>query len=562
MKDKPARPPRPVLSRRLLQPVAAAALSAIGGLGAVQAMELDTGNPDWAVRFDNTVKASGMYRLKDADPVLSQSFNATGAPQALNFNAGDQNFRKRGVVSQRLDLLSEFDAVYKGNTGLRISAAGWYDQAYHRSTDAQNDPTLGQTPYNQFQDNTKKIAGRKLELMDAFVFGSTTLENGSKLSARLGQHTILYGESLFFGDNGVAAAQGPVDISKLLSSPNAQFKEIAMPVPQLSAQWQLQPNFSVGGYVQFKWKESRVPPAGSYFSTANIPWGATGPEFVSLPAFVPGIGGNYVALPGANVEPKNSGQFGIQAKWRLDETDLGFYYARYHDKFGQLFSRLNPGAKTTDSRWYYVFGSDIDVYGISASRSIGDFNVSVEASVRDNMPLVVNNALYFGPSAVPRPEIPTGRTAHLNLSTLATFGPNFLSRESSLVAEVAWNRVLSKKDPQNELDKGRTRDASILQVIYTPTYRQMFDGIDISIPVGLRYTLSGQSSITAWGPKGTGSLNIGVEGNVRNSWQFGVNYTRYIGTSKPFQDYTLNQFGNGNALGDRDYISVSLRRSF
>lgn len=540
----------------------AVACAALGGVSVAQSMELDSGNPDLTLRFDNTVKASTMYRLRNADPVLTQSFNAQGGPQALNQNAGDQNFSKRGFVSERVDLLSEFDAVYQGRFGLRISAAGWYDRAYHSSTDAPNDPTNGQSPYNQFPSHTQDESGRKAELMDAFVFGSTTLSNGTKLSGRLGQHTLLYGESLFFGDNGIAAAQGPVDVAKALSSPNAQVKEIAMPVPQLSGQWQLSPDFSLGAYVQFKWKESRLPASGSYFSTFNAPWGGTGPEFIGIPASIPGIGGNYVAQPGADGKPSNSGQFGLQAKLRVDETDLGFYYAHYHDKFGQLYSRLNPGAPTTDSSWFYVFGSNIDVAGASVSRSIGDFNVAAEASLRDNMPLIVNNAVYFGPSGTPRPAYPTGRTVHINLSTLGSFGPNFLAKESSVVAELAWNRVLHKNDPDNEIDQGRTRDASIVQLVYTPTYRQVFDGVDINVPVGLRYTLSGRSSVTAWGPKGTGSANIGIEGNFRNSWQFGLNYTRYIGTSKPFNDFSTGQFSDGNPLGDRDFISLNLRRTF
>ncbi|MET3117692.1 hypothetical protein AAKU64_001911 [Undibacterium sp. GrIS 1.8] len=538
--------------------LAGVALSAV----ASHAGEIKVDNPDLTLRFDNTVKASTIYRLNDADSILTNSFSPSGAPQALNLNAGDQNFRKRGFVSERVDLLSEFDLVFQRKYGLRVSAAAWYDQAYNRKTDALNDPTVGQVPYNEFPDYTRKIAGSKAEVLDAFVFGSTDLGNAGKLTARLGQHTILYGESLFFGDNGVAAAQGPVDINKLLSSPNAQFKEIAMPVPQLSAQWQIQPNISLGGYVQFRWKESRVPPSGSYFSTANVPWNATGPEFVNIPAFAGPVAGSYVASPGANVRPGNNGQFGLQLKWRIDETDLSFFYAKYNDKFGQLYSRLNPGAKTTDSQWFYVFGSDIKVAGMSASRSIGDFNVSAEASVRDNMALTVNNAVYFGPASAPRPINPTGRTAHFNLSMLGSFGANFLAQESGLVAELAWNRVLSKTDPQNEIDQGRTRDASIVQLIYTPTYRQVLPGLDLSVPVGARYSLDSRSSVTAWGAKGTGNANIGLEGNYLNTWQFAMNYTRYIGDSKPYNDYALGQFSDGNPLGDRNYISLSVRRTF
>ena len=148
------------------------------------------------------------------------------------------------------------------------------------------------------------------------------------------------------------------------------------------------------------------------------------------------------------------------------------------------------------------------------------------------------------------------------MSALGSFGPNFLAKESSLVAEIAWNRVLSKVDPAGEIDKGRTRDASILQFIYTPSYRQVLPGLDIGIPLGLRYTIDGRSSVTAWGPRGAGNANIGVEGNYLGVWQFGLTYTHYLGKNIPFNDYALGQFGSGNPLGDRNYVSLNVRRTF
>lgn len=565
-----------------LTAMAAAALAATGA----QAVEIQTDNPDWAIRWDNSVRLSTKLRTEKADPALKGSFRQvpTGAPapapatfsfpQALNFNAGDQNFQNRGLVSERVDLFSEFDAIWKRDFGLRLSAAAWYDDKLHRKTKADNDPLIGQTPYNEFPSRTKKIAGQKAELLDAFVFGGWQLDNGMKLTTRLGRHALQYGESLFFGDNGIARAQGPIDIDKLLASPNAQFKEIIRPVPQLSAQLQVSPQLTVGGYVQFRWEEDRLPPAGSYFSTANIPWGSQQPEFVNIPPPAP-IAGSYALTPGADQKPKNSGQFGLQLRWRLDETDLGFYYARYHDKSGQLYGNLDPTAApspfgTLPGNWFYKFPENVKTYGVSASHSFGDFNVAGEASIRDDVPLWSTNMLYPGSVGAPQPRPALGRTAHLNLSTLATFGPSLLSRESSLLAEIAWNRVLSKNDPDHSLDEGRSRDATALQVIFTPSYRQALPGVDLSVPIGLRYVVDGNSSVTGagWGAKGTGSANLGVEGTYLGVWQFSLNYTHYIGKAVPFVDYAPLLtgghaiFGLGNALADRNYLALSLRRTF
>ena len=85
------------------------------------AIEIDTGNPDWKLRWDNTVKASLMQRLKDASPTLSAQ-----PPLTVNQDDGDNNFKK-GLVSNRIELLSELDAVSTNGFGARIAAAGWYD---------------------------------------------------------------------------------------------------------------------------------------------------------------------------------------------------------------------------------------------------------------------------------------------------------------------------------------------------------------------------------------------------------------------------------------------------
>jgi len=462
------------------------ALAAASIVGNAQAFELDTDNPDLSVRFDNTVKASTMYRLRDASPTLVNSFTSQGAPQALNFNAGDDNFRKPGFVSERLDLLTELDVVYQKNIGFRLSGAAWSDAAYRGQTDAQ-DHVNGQTPFDEFPDGTKKLSGKKGELLDAFAFGSWRVGSDQRVSARIGRHALQYGESVFFGDNGIARAQGPIDLLKLQSSPNAQFKEIIRPVPQVSAQMQLNSEMSLGAYYQFGWEADRLAPAGSYFSTANVSWGSKQPEFVGIPSGP--LANNYVLTPGGDKEPGNSGQFGMQFKWRLNETDLGFYAARYHDKSGQLYSALNPTSPLS-SQWFYVFPKGINAFGISGSQSLGGVNLALEASTRSNQPLVNTNVVYF-PNFQAQPDLATGKTAHVNLSMLATLQPNFLAREASFIGEIAWNRVLSKSDPNGLLDAGRTRDATALQFIFTPTYRQALPGLDLSAPLGARYAVAG-----------------------------------------------------------------------
>lgn len=71
------------------------------------AFQIDSGNPDFRMSWDNTVKYSAAWRVRDVDSSVAD--NSIG-PQA-NTNDGDLNFDK-GLISNRLDLLSEFDLRY------------------------------------------------------------------------------------------------------------------------------------------------------------------------------------------------------------------------------------------------------------------------------------------------------------------------------------------------------------------------------------------------------------------------------------------------------------------
>jgi hypothetical protein len=90
----------------------------------------------------------------------------------------------------------------------------------------------------------------------------------------------------------------------------------------------------------------------------------------------------------------------------------------------------------------------------------------------------------------------------------------------------------------------------------------------VNVPIGLRYTLDGNSSITPWDAKGNGSATMGLEGNYLGVWQFTLNYTHFIGNAVPFVDYAplltggSAMYGQGNALADRDFLAFSLRRTF
>ena len=63
----------------------------------------------------------------------------------------------------------------------------------------------------------------------------------------------------------------------------------------------------------------------------------------------------------------------------------------------------------------------------------------------------------------------------------------------------------------------------------------------------------------------TGDISIGLNGSYLDVWRFSANYTHYIGAAAPF--IGLSSDGSNHRLfkqyyADRDYLSVSVRRTF
>jgi hypothetical protein len=545
--------------------VAMSALLVVQGVGA---SEIDTGNSDLKVRWDNTIKYSTALRLKDRSPEL------VDAPASPNVDDGDRNFGK-GFISNRIDLLSELDLTYK-NLGARVSAAGWYDFAYNRDTDNNSPFTYNalSVPNSRFTDATRRLHGRKAELLDAFVFTNTDL-SGMPVTMRLGRHALVYGETLFYGMNGIAAAQQPIDVVKAQSVPNTQFKELIRPIGQLSGQIQFTSNLSLGAYYQYRWEANRLPGVGSYFSVAdNI---GTGVESLILGA-PPTPRSIYMGV----VNAKNSGQGGMSLKWTPagSDIDLGFYAARYNDKSPQVvLSMVSTPVGPFPATFRQFYHEGIVTYGVSASKTFGEFNVSAEASVRHNAPLSNTSTadLYgivpvnFGGPAAPannsgNPTYPVGRTAHFNISTLASLPPSFLAAESSLAAEIAWNRVTSVTKNAANLDPNASRNALGMRLVYTPTYRQVAPGLDIDVPIGLGYTPKGRSSAlgAAFGADKGGDISVGVNGRYEDVWLIGLNLTHYYGAGATAVMLVngATQYTYKQALKDRDFVSLSVRRTF
>ncbi|WP_221800925.1 DUF1302 domain-containing protein [Oceanobacter mangrovi] len=559
----------------LLAVAIAAAISA----GQAQAFMV-TNSSDMRIMWDTTAKYSAMYRLTDQHDQLVADTQGNWP----NTDDGNRNFDK-GLVSSRVDVLTELDVIYKRNYGLRLSGAAWYDSQYQDSNDNDSPTTSNtlSTDYNEFTQGTKDLHGQSAEMLDYFAFGRVRLGDMS-LTGRIGSHTMVWGESLFFGGNGIANGQAPIDVAKAMAVPSVQFKELMRPVEQISGQLQISRDVSVGAYYQLDFKKTRLPGSGSYFSSVDFL--SEGAEQMLLAA-----DGSAYFKRVADKEASDNGQFGFQLRFRTDDADYGLYAIRYHSKAPNINVRPNGSpyadddgrTRVGDYRWLYHEG--IKAFGASATRTIGNFNFAGEVSFRYNTPLnsdaAVDLSVASGGAVAPGGNTAgtalyaVGKTAHAQINWLASIGPNFLSREADFLGEIAYNHVrevtsdrgytsenLDSGGPQGVLNPNGDRDAWNMRLVYSPKYRQVLSGLDLSVPVVLGYGLHGNSLAEGsfMGEK-TGDLSLGVEGTYLDVWRFGVNYTNFFGPV----DNTIDENGHGSykqAMADRDNISFNIRRTF
>jgi hypothetical protein len=541
----------------------ALAIAVLLAAPAVHAYRFDTGSDDLKVRWDNTLKYSTIYRLHDPDEEQLAGYLGTPAGD------GDYNFDK-GIASNRLDLLSEFDVVHNYNKGIRISFTGWYDSVYNKSNDNDSGFSHNQSvAADEFNSETEEAVGKDLELLDAFGFYKSELGD-MPASVRLGQHTVIYGETLMSGANGIAAAQGPVDIVKAATVPGAQVKEFLLPTNQISMTLQPNLNISLGGYYQFEWEESKFFPAGSFLSPNDVV-GPGNETFLQNPSL-----GWPVITHGEDLTPDDDGQWGLQMRYRPDafDVELGIYAANYHDKLpSAIYTNVTPTGLT----YSRVYQENIRTYGISASTVLFDDNVSIEASVRDNMPLTgglcppghatgcgyfVNNLAAVGGAVVDNDENPgyaVGKTGHVTLVDIHIFQPNFLLKDGgSLATQFDWHTVRSVTKNEALIDQTTTKSASSVTFAFSADYYQVIDGLDLSFPIVWTRNLSGRSrTYIGWVEDG-GSLDVGVNFTYRNVWKGGLNYHR-------FQGHEGGSIGAGSfdqTLFDRDYVTFNISRTF
>ncbi|MBK6854411.1 MAG: DUF1302 domain-containing protein [Burkholderiales bacterium] len=554
---------------RCLAPRAVALAAAVVAFGA-QAVEIDTGSPDLTLRWDNTLRLNYAQRVEERDSKIGNSVLA---------DEGDYSFDKGDAVAKRFDLLSELDLIYKKRYGARLSATAWYDAAYgDKSKSNPNAPLAGIPSYvgNQYSATTKRLyRGGSGELMDAFVFGAVDLGD-VPVRAKLGRHTLYWGESLLLGGNvhSVAYAQNPLDLQKGFATPGTEAKELFRPLNQLSLSSQLTDTVSVAANYMLDWEASRYPEGGTYLGPVDFVFNGPDRQFLSA-----GLG--FGSRGGAS-EPRHQGEFGLSARWSPAWLDgsLGAYYRDFADKLPQVLL-TSVGAGT--SVYNMIYADHIRLFGLSLAKNIGGVSVGAEFSQRQNTPLN-SQVLGVAPGLPERGETKGARgdTLHAVVNLLGTLPRTALFDSASWVAEVQWSKwthvnsganlfnavgyapcnATATAPAKNKWDGCVTPSYTGIGLGFTPNWFQVLPGVDLSMPISYAVGVSGNAATTFGGNQGLGNYSIGLGADVQQAYRFDLKYVDFIGAYKDNGTAVTATNGLTTYLKDRGFVSLTFKTSF
>jgi hypothetical protein len=607
---------------------------AIGlALSAQQASALDLSTGNVNITLDTTVSYGIGFRAQERndDLIAKSHFNPAifqapiqdqiAAPGRFSANSddGNLNFEQWDPIFNAARITSELD-IHGQNYGAFIRGNYFYDFTL-------ND-------MDELSEGAKDRVGERGRLLDAYVWGNFDI--GERvLSLRAGRQVVSWGESTFIA--GGINTINPVDVTALRTA-GAELRDAFLPLNMLWGNIDLTPNLSLEAVAMFEWGRVEAEPVGTFFATNDfataggryamlnfglVPqpvmnsdlyepvclqgnFGAT--DKVGLPPALVAAGCSAAFPRGDDIRASDSGQWGVAARyfapWFFD-SELGFYYLRYHSRLPVLSGQAVTTTEPSSGRVIVEYPEDINLFGVSMNTNIGLWSVGAEVSYRDNLPVQIDDVelLFAGlsplnallPEEALRFRSQLGeyapgefirgyeemRVSQAQATFTRLFGPGNMLRadQLALVGEFGvthiWNlpdeNVLRFEGPGTDTGGGpsivtggnlrnpvTTTDGFVTdtswgyRLLMAPTYNNVF-----GTPWNMTPSLAFNHDVSGVSPGPGGNF---VEGRKQLTASLGFDYQARWRASVAYTSF----FGGGtnNLLRDRDFVSASLSYSF
>ena len=588
----------------------------------------------YSIELNNTVTVGAMMRAQDRDAKLIGIANG-GKSYSTNKDDGDLAFDRGDIVSSVAKITSDFKLA-KGDFGVFARASGFFNPSINGKDDlftngrdyspyCDPSPACGKEATTAERDRknqqVQEQVGRKIELLDAYLYGNTSLFNRS-FNFKIGRQVLNWGESTFVlnGINSMVAFN-----ANRARVSGFELSEAIIPTPMAWASIGLTEQTSIEGFYQLGWQKTIIDASGTFFSTNDFA----------------GIGGNRANLgfgqfqentPTTSVQragdrtPGSSGQYGgafhAFLPW-LHESDVGIYAMNYHSRL-PVYSGISTASPVTPAgtpdpfaaataSYFAEFPKNIHLYGISFNTAI-PFGLSLqgEYSMKQGQPIQVDTVelLLAGlgaPSQIAgnQPGVTTGNKylrgyrrkdiSQVDIGLTKVFAPSKLLGYDSIIGvfEIAGMHVHGMESTDELRYDGPATDApgnAAIASSVSASYSQLASAlsgqpVSLTIPqqkggyadanswgynVLARFTYDNVFNLFTLNPtirfvhdvRGNSPKPVVdfVEGRKQVSLSFGFRFRNEITTEIGYTNY----FGGGkeNLLADRDFVDASVKYSF
>jgi hypothetical protein len=540
-------------------------LGTLATTGAAAEIKID--HPDIQVRWDTSVRYNAGVRMEDRN---SRFENNAGTDET------ERSVRKGSLVTNRLDLVSEIDVIYNNETGVRVSAAGWVDKAYDRTSNP-NPALPSGSNYLDRQYNAyarRYVLGPSGEVLDAFVFAGFNLGD-TIWKFKLGQHNVYWGESLFSASNGISYSQGAINTIKAATSPGSEAKELFMPHKQVSLQAQLSASVSLGAQYALDWKPYRLVPGGTFFAPSD----GSRSDFASAPL-----------VNGADIAPGSKrGNFGVNLRWNADWLGgvAGIYYRKFDEKLPWSVTQLalNPSTgRPAANAVRLVFPRDTEMLGLTLSTTVAGGAIGTELSYRRNAALQMRSGIPTTAASASNgltyaeAEGARGTTVHGLINGVWLMPGTPLWTNGSVSAEINFSHLVSVDKNaarfhaegygcpagQDRSDGCATRNAAGTNLSFTPEWPQFVPGWDLAMPTTAAYQFYGNGSALGGGNQGQFTGSLGLTAKFQGIHEFSLKYadTRIRYKTNPLTGLVSTSNGTNPVQNDHAWLSFTYKTVF
>lgn len=592
---------------------------ALGLIAGGQAFALDYEWRGVHAQLDSKITAYSQWRVEKRDAELVGIANG-GSAFSTNGDDGNLAFDRGDVTSSGVKLTSDLSLSYgdyglfaRGNFGWNptLSQGGLFDPADYDDTRTTRGYT--QADRERKEKDVEKHVGHYAELLDLYAY--TTQQIGERsVAVRVGRQVVNWGENTLV-QNGLNSLLA-LDANRV-RVPGFELDEVIIPTNQVWASMSVADNVNLEAFYQLRWERTIIDASGTFLSTndfagiggnaVNLGFGRADENTVpGTPCSAPPVAnnpcvpvGSYVPR-GADVTPKNSGQYGAALRFnipQLNDMELALYGANYHSRL-PLYSgtsRAGGGLTPATTASYFVeYPKDIRMYGVSFNTTIPwDLSIQGEYSYKLGQPLQIDDVeLLLAGLGAPSQLNPTpGATlggqylrgwrrkdvSQADIGLTRLFGPSKWLRNDQTIAvlELAATHVHDLED-QSVLryegpgtytpgDAATAASQGVPQQVngyatatsYGYKVLARFDYNNAIGPVALKPTLRWDHDLHGISPTpitnfvaGRRQLTASLGFTYLEGLSGEIGYTRYFGA------------GQQNLLRDRDHMEVAIKYAF